>query len=81
MVKKLIEKDKAQKLNPVPTKSVETIALEQRRPKRKDELNKQKDLDDKAFKERNDRVKVLQTNWGNRKQQNENVDFLQSLGR
>ena len=81
MIRKLIEKDKAQKENPVPTKSAETIALEQRRQKRKDALKNQKDLDDKAFNERNERVKIIKTNWGNRKEQPVHVDFLQSLGR
>jgi hypothetical protein len=64
------------------TKSAETTALEQRRQKRKDELSsKQETLGDKAFKERNERVKVLQTNWVKKKQQPRHVDFLQSLGR
>jgi hypothetical protein len=59
-------------------------ALEQRRQKRKDELSsKQETLGDKAFYQRNERVKVLQTNWEKKKQQQQPIqlDFLQSLGR
>ena len=47
----------------------------------KEKCVKQETLGDTAFKERNERVKVLQTNWVKKKQQPRHVDFLQSLGR
>ena len=58
-----------------------TLALESRRQKRREDLSKQKALSDKALYERNERVKVLQDNWRNKKQhQPTQIDFLQSLG-
>jgi len=63
------------------TKSTETMALEQRRQKRKAELSKYQ-REEKASSDRKDRVKQLQKNWKNKKEhQPVHIDFLQSLGR
>ena len=65
------------------TKSNETVALEERRQKRKAELSKYQ-REEKASSDRKERVKTLQKNWKNKKEHHPvhaHVDFLQSLGR